>query len=249
MTDATALNNEPLHVQVQAMESLSDGVVYAATDTLQLTDCTTRFAQMLGYTRAELRQLSMPDIHPGAEHAFVFKQFNRLRRGEVNFVENMPVLRKDGSVFYADIAANSQDLHGVNYLVGFFRDVSARKHTKDALAAERARLNAILTTTVDGIITINERGSIDSFNLAAEKLFGYAASEVIGHNVNILMPEPHRSTHDGYLQNYRDTGVQRIIGIGREVSGQRKDGSVFPMDLSVSVTTQPIEPRLKRVEG
>jgi len=234
MTEASILNFKTLRQQLQAMESMSDGVVYAATDTLRLADCNTRFAQMLGYTREELQRLGVPDIHPPAEHAFVFEQFDRLRRGDAHFVENIPVLRKDGSVFYADVAAHNVVLHGTTYLAGFFRDVSARKQTEDALAAERARLHAILTTTVDGIITIDELGSIESFNPAAEKLFGYAASEVIGHNVNLLMPEPYRNAHDGYLQNYRATGIQRIIGIGREVTGQRKDGSIFPMDMGVS---------------
>ncbi len=103
-----------------------------------------------------------------------------------------------------------------------------------ALSDSEARLRAILETAVEGIITINERGVIESFNLASEKMFGYLAAEVIGKNVSVLMPEPHHAQHDGYLANYRGTGQARIIGIGREVSGRRKNGTVFPMDLSVS---------------
>ena len=93
---------------------------------------------------------------------------------------------------------------------------------------------AILDNMVDGLITINERGIIDSFNPAAERIFGYSADEVLGQNIKILMPNPHREKHDEYIRNYQATGVARIIGIGREVEGQREDGSLFPMDLSIS---------------
>jgi PAS domain S-box-containing protein len=96
------------------------------------------------------------------------------------------------------------------------------------------RLRAILETAVEGIITIDERGIIESINPAAEKIFGFKCQEVIGNNVSILMPEPDRSRHDGYLANYLRSGHAKIIGIGREVMGKRKDGSVFPMDLAVS---------------
>src|SRR5579862_4594209 len=96
------------------------------------------------------------------------------------------------------------------------------------------RLRAILKTAVEGIITIDERGIVESMNPAAEKIFGFTADEVIGKNVSVLMPSPYLQEHDGYLANYLRSGQAKIIGIGREVVGQRKDGSVFPMDLAVS---------------
>lgn len=101
------------------------------------------------------------------------------------------------------------------------------------LEESAAKTRAILDTVVDGIITIDERGMVESLNPAAERIFGFSASEVIGNNVNMFMSSPYREEHNDYLRHYRTTGEKRIIGIGREVTGRRKDGSTFPMDLAV----------------
>lgn len=100
-------------------------------------------------------------------------------------------------------------------------------------AATEAHLRSILATVPDAIIVIDESGIILSFSAAAEKMFGYAESEVIGENVSMLMPSPDRERHDGYLKNYRDTGVRKIIGIGRVTTARHRDGNTFPIELSV----------------
>jgi len=109
-----------------------------------------------------------------------------------------------------------------------------KRRATDALADSARRLRAILDTAVDGIITIDHRGIIESANPAAQQIFGYRAAELLGQNVSLLMPLPDRAAHDGYIARYLQTGQARIIGLGREVTGRRKDGSLFPMDLAVS---------------
>jgi two-component system sensor kinase FixL len=101
------------------------------------------------------------------------------------------------------------------------------------LLTREAHLQSILDTIPDAMVVIDERGLMRSFSSAAERLFGYQAAEVIGCNVAMLMPSPHRESHDAYLARYLQTGERRIIGIGRVVVGERRDGSVFPMELSV----------------
>lgn len=108
------------------------------------------------------------------------------------------------------------------------------KKLRQAQRESEAMAQAVLDTTVDGIITIDGEGTVESFNQAAEEIFGYDAEEVIGENVKMLMPSPYREEHDEYLRSYHETGRKRIIGTGREVRGRRKDGSTFPMELAVS---------------
>ena len=110
------------------------------------------------------------------------------------------------------------------------------KQQQPARTRREERLRAILETAVEGIITIDEHGTIESVNVAAERVFGYSAGEILGKKIGVLMPSPHREAHRTYLNKYLQTGRAKIIGIGREVTGRRKDGTIFPMELSVSET-------------
>ena len=107
------------------------------------------------------------------------------------------------------------------------------RETRIQSAAREAHLESILATVPDAMIVIDERGAMQSFSSAAERLFGYRASEVLGKNIRMMMPSPYRENHDDYLARYLRTGEKRIIGIGRVVVGERKDGSTFPMELAV----------------
>jgi len=105
---------------------------------------------------------------------------------------------------------------------------------EETLAKSEARLEAILTAAVDAMIIIDERGIVQTYNPAAERMFGYLAAEVIGKNVKMLMPSPYQQEHDGYIDRYLTTGQKKIIGIGREVVALKKDGTAFPVDLAVA---------------
>ena len=137
---------------------------------------------------------------------------------------------RSARVFSAD------DIHFLESIDNILATAISRLQFESELHDAAARLRGIFETAVDGIITIDHRGIVETINPAAERIFGYSASEVIGRNVSMLMPEPYRSEHDGYIEHYQKTGERRIIGIGREVRGRRKDGTEFPMDLAVSAT-------------
>ena len=119
-------------------------------------------------------------------------------------------------------------------LEGLIADVTQLKAYESALARSEAQGRAVMATAAEAIVLIDTGGLIRSFNRAAETMFGYSAEAVFGKNVKLLMPEPYRAQHDGYLQHYKNTGERKIIGIGREVVGRRADGSEFPMELAVS---------------
>lgn len=143
--------------------------------------------------------------------------------------------RQDGTEFFADITlAALRDTDGTLRAFGqTLLDITERKASETALARSELHLRSILATVPDAMIVIDERATILSFSTAAERLFGWREDEVIGKNVAMLMPSPDRERHDDYVDHYVKTGERRIIGIGRIVSGQRRDGTVFPMELAV----------------
>ncbi|MDG3440642.1 PAS domain-containing sensor histidine kinase [Nitrospirillum amazonense] len=142
-------------------------------------------------------------------------------------------LRRDGTTFPMELSVGEALQDGPPAYIGIIRDISDRRAAEQALRNREARLASIIETIPDALIVIDGQGLIRSFSPAAQRLFGYAEAEVQGRNVSMLMPSPYREQHDQYIARYLATGEKRIIGVGRIVSGQRRDGTVFPMELAV----------------
>ena len=141
-------------------------------------------------------------------------------------------MRADGEII--DVEANFSPLGDGQFMLEAL-DITERRHAAEILQEREQRLRGVLETVADAIITINIHGEVLSFNKAAETIFGYSASEVVGHNVSMLVAEPHASAHDQYLANYASTGEKKIIGkTNREEFGMRKDGTKFPLELAVT---------------
>jgi len=166
---------------------------------------------------------------------------NYLRSGKAKVIgigREVVAQRKDGSTFPMDLKIGEARHDSSIAFVGIIHDLTERKRVERSLQESAARLKAVVDTAVDGVILIDMQGIVLMFNPACERLFGYRSDEVIGKNVRMLMPPPYRDEHGRYIANYVHTGERKIIGIGREVTGQRKDGSTFPMDLSVGEAQQ-----------
>lgn len=157
---------------------------------------------------------------------------NELLQGE-RWDGELTNYRKDGARVVVTSQWSVWRQGGVAEVIEIHSDITHLRVVEQDLAAREAHLKSILETVPDAMIVINERGIVQSFSVAAERLFGYGPDEVVGKNIKMLMPSPYRENHDGYIDRYLRTGERRIIGIGRVVVGERKDGSTFPMELAV----------------
>ena len=176
----------------------------------------------------------MPEPYHSQHDGYLLNYLTTGKQKVIGIGREVVGRRKDGSVFPMELAVSEMSIDSKRMFTGLVRDISTQKNAQMAIINKEARLRAIIETVVEGIITIDSKGTVETMNPAAERIFAYQGNEVIGNNINMLMPEPYHSQHDGYLLNYLTTGQQKIIGIGREVVGRRKDGSVFPMELAMS---------------
>ena len=220
------------------VESSDDAIITKDLDGIVLT-WNRSAEQMYGYTAAEIvgRNIGMlvPPGHPDEISGILEK----IKRGER--VRHFETVRqaKDGRRLDVSLSI-SPLLDASGAVIGastIARDITAQKRDIVRLRDSEARLRSIVDAAVDAIIVIDAQGLIEAFNKGAERLFGYAAGEVIGQNVSLLMPSPYREEHDAHIKRYLQTGAAHIIGIGREVSAMRRDGTTFPVHLSVGEMT------------
>ena len=221
------------------LELLVEGVTGYAIFMVDARGCITSWnagaQQVLGWRKDQAFGQHSSIFLPGPDAVSeVTEQLEQARR-DGRFTGEAWQKRADGSEFIAHISITRiVDDDGAD--LGFAKiihDVTARRAEERALQRREEHLKSILATVPDAMVVIDEKGVMLSFSHAAERLFGYSEAEMIGKNVSLLMPSPDRERHDGYLERYLATGVPRIIGIGRIVTGLRADGSTFPMALSV----------------
>lgn len=222
-------------LRLAAIAASSDDAIIGTTLDGIITDWNIGAGTIFGYTAEEIVGQSVTLLQPPDQKGDDASTLARLKAGEK--IEHFETRRrrKDGAII--DVSLTVSPLHDAQgEIVGaskVARDITAIKYSQSALAEREAHLQSVLDTVPDAMIVIDLRGTVQSFSVAAERLFGYTAAEAIGQNVNILMPSPYHEQHDGYLERYLRTGERHIIGIRRIVVGRRKDGATFPIELSV----------------
>lgn len=193
--------------------------------------------RLTGYRFEEVKGRPFLDfLLPPEEAAGVTEVFNNLRAGQFPNQFKNHWITKSGDlrlIEWSNTALTDAAGH-VTQIIGTGIDITQREQTEHALREQEEFTRLVVETAVDAVIVIDEHSTIQLFNQAAERIFGHTAAEAIGQNIRMLMPAPYREQHDGYVAHYLATGEKKIIGIGREVTGLRKNGEQFPMELAVS---------------
>jgi two-component system sensor kinase FixL len=193
--------------------------------------------RLFGYPASEVIGRNVNVLMPSPDHEQHDGYISRyLSTGEARIIgigREVKGRRRDGSIFPLRLSVGEMTIAGQRKFTGLLHDLSARVEQEERRRASDARWQAVIESAVDAIVVIDTQGRIEAFNPAAERLFGYTEYELLGQNVTVLMPSPYREEHDTYLARYLATGQRKIIGLGREVVGLRRDGTTFPLHLSV----------------
>jgi two-component system, LuxR family, sensor kinase FixL len=193
--------------------------------------------RLFGYPPSEVVGHNVSMLMPSPDHeqhdAYLARYLETGAAKIIGIGREVTGRRRNGTIFPLHLSVGEMSIHGEHKFTGVLHDLSDRVRLEEELRTSEARWRSVIESAVDGIVVIDEHGRIEAFNPAAERLFGHQERDVIGRNVNILMPSPYHEEHDAYLARHLATGVQKIIGTGREVTGLRQDGSTFPLHLSV----------------
>lgn len=225
---------------IEELNLLIDGAqghaIYMLDTTGHVTIWNTGAERLKGWSETEILGKHTSLFYPPDARATGKPEADLARaRAEGRFEEEDWRLRKDGREFLAAISITAL-IDEAGELRGFAKvvsDITDKRASENTIRARETHLSSILSTVPDAMVVIDEHGVILSFSAAAEALFGYREDEVVGRNVSLLMPSPDRERHDGYITRYLETGERRIIGKGRVVFAERKDGSTFPMEVSI----------------
>jgi len=197
--------------------------------------------RLFGYSETEVVghnvNLLMPSPYHEEHDGYLARYLQTGAKKIIGIGREVTGKRKDGTTFPLHLSVGEMVVGGERKFTGMLHDLTDRVSLEQRLRASEARWRAVVESAVDGIIVIDTRGRIEAYNPAAQRLFGYTEQEVNGQNVSMLMPSPYHEQHDSYLARYLETGFQKIIGIGRDVTGKRKDGTTFPLHLSVGETS------------
>lgn len=226
---------QQIEARLAAIIASSDDAIIGKTLDGTITHWNEAAERIFGYSPQEMIGQSMAMLLPEGKEEEEEESLRLIAQGKRRDHFETRRRRKDGEIIDVSVTI-SPVTDAAGRIVGaskIARDITVAKRAQQELLEREAHLQSVLDTVPDAMIVIGTTGIIQSFSRAAERLFGYTAQEAIGQNVNILMPEPDRSRHDSYLARYEATGERRIIGVGRLVIGQKRDGTTFPMELAV----------------
>jgi diguanylate cyclase (GGDEF)-like protein/PAS domain S-box-containing protein len=226
-----------MQLQLEMERRRYTSVIQASAEGFWLTDAggvlqevNPAYERFSGYSREELIGLHVTDLEAKESVEEVSSHISKIIQNGGDCFETLH-RRKDGTLWDAEVSVSFIEDGG--YFIAFFRDITQRKRLERAHREQEARLGALLNTTAIGIVVISDRGEIEEFNSVCADMFGYTREELLGKNVNVLMPEHDSRHHDRYIREYMAGGPGRIIGKGREVVARKKNGVAFPMELLV----------------
>ncbi len=234
VTDRKWMQNQLLKLYSAVKQSANVIIITDVDGVIEFVN--PKFTEVTGYTSEEVTgktpRILKSDDTPRREYDELWRTIHSGNEWYGEFYNR----KKCGDHYWASSSISPiRNQEGViTHFLAVQEDVTEKKRAHDALRESEMRISTILDNVIDGLITITEEGIIETYNNAAEEIFGYTTQEAIGHNVAILMPKPHCANHIEYMASYLRTGRKKVIGIGREVTGKRKDGTEFPLELSVS---------------